>query len=167
MSEIKILGYQGISLPSKLIRWQTGSVYSHIAIMLPDKTTIEAYMVDKMNPFKGQVFHRKNFSIGHTNGTVIDVFNIVDPKFNDVKALEFLFDQVGKSYDWLGLLRFITHVPAKENGRWFCSEIAAAMSDYVGSPFQNYHPCKISPAHITMSIGLKKSGKLIVNNRRG
>lgn len=166
MSEIKFLGYQGISIPSKLICWQTGSIYSHFSIMLPDKTCIEAYMTDNHNPFKGQVFHRNNFSEGHSNGTIVTVFDIVDPNFDDKKAIEFLLEQVGKPYDWLGLLRFITHVPEKNNGKWFCSEVGAAVCEHVNSPLQIFHPCKLAPAHLAMSTGLRESGELIVLNNK-
>lgn len=167
MSDIKILGYQGVSWVSKIIRWQTRSKYSHIAIMLPDKTTIEAWMVGGDRWLKGKVVHRDNFSIGHTDGTKVTVFDIVDPEFDDIKALEYLFKQVGKPYDWKSVLRFLTHLPASVNGKLFCSEVAEEMGVDNGHPFHNELsiPANMSPEDTATSIGLKPSGELIVNNK--
>ena len=38
-------------------------------------------------------------------------------------ACAFAENQIGASYDWRSVLKFVTRTPAKENGKWFCSEL--------------------------------------------
>jgi uncharacterized protein YycO len=33
------------------------------------------------------------------------------------------FGQIGKPYDWRGVLRFVSRKPHHVNGAWFCSEL--------------------------------------------
>ena len=52
----------------------------------------------------------------------IDFF-LVTGTYNNTRAVEFLEAQIGKGYDWYGILRFLPRW-RKDNDRWFCSELA-------------------------------------------
>jgi uncharacterized protein YycO len=50
------------------------------------------------------------------------------PCANKDKAIEFARAQVGKSYDWLGILSFIFRKNYEDTSKWFCSELVAEAS---------------------------------------
>lgn len=113
---MKLLAYKGKSIVSKVIRTLTRSEYSHIAIELDDGGMIEAWQT-------AGVVERINYKEGHTPGTPVDVFKILGP-LDTARTEKFLRDQVGAKYDWLNVFRFLYCKDAKENRRWFCSELA-------------------------------------------
>lgn len=113
---MKILGYRGLSLVSKAIRWQTRSDYSHVAVWLDDESVIEAW-------HEGGVRRIPYPEYGHTKGTPIDVFSITVP-FNARVVEDFLFAQIGKKYDFRSIARFLTRRHDKLNDAWFCNELA-------------------------------------------
>jgi len=115
---MKILAYKGLSTISKLIRWQTRSCYSHIAIELDDGSVIEAWHV-------GGIAHNQSFRTVHTKGTPVDVFAVMD-KYNYEDVVAFLLDQVGKKYDFGSIARFMTRRDEPHDEKWFCSELAMA-----------------------------------------
>ena len=45
-----------------------------------------------------------------------------------VRDLEWLCSQLGKRYDWLGILGYVT-LGFQDPARWYCSELAAAALD--------------------------------------
>jgi uncharacterized protein YycO len=137
--------YQGKSLLSKAIRWQTDSIHSHASWLLEDGREIESW--------KGEGVH-VNDTLGkdHTPGTVIDIFTL--PKLSDMqrmRAQAFLEDQLGKPYDWRGVLRFATRSRRHSDRRWFCSELVAAACESAGAPLFNMPPWKITPGLIAGS----------------
>lgn len=141
---MKVLAYQGKSWLSWAIRFQTRSKYSHIAIELNDGTVIEAWA-------SAGVIHRKNgFREGHTSGTKVDVYAIKGAV--DVARVErFLFDQVGKKYDWWSVIRFMSHTPASENDRWFCSELVLTAIAYGFVALLHGNFSEMSPRDVPMS----------------
>ena len=112
-----LLAYQGISPLSRLIRWQTRSIYSHIAI------SHEGQVVEALGT-RGRVVLAKDFREYHTPGTVVTVLEV--PGVDDDAAWDFALEQVGKPYDYRGIVRFVTRQSYHQNGRWFCSELASA-----------------------------------------
>lgn len=113
---MKILAYRGKSWISKVIRWQTRSKYSHIAIELDNGSVIEAWHV-------GGVAHNKDFRTVHTKGTLVDVFDITI-KIDEIAISAFLLDQVGKKYDFGSIVRFMSRRAEPKDEKWFCSELA-------------------------------------------
>ena len=116
---MKVLGYKGISLVSKLIRWQTRSEYSHAAVELSDGSVIEAW-------HRGGVCHVDDFREQHEPGTKVDVFTFDHDGFDEKAAINFLLNQVGKKYDRKSILRFVTRRMDPANDRWICSELVEA-----------------------------------------
>lgn len=131
---IQIAAYRGTSLISRLIRWQTRSVYSHIALLftadrivhLPGRDeTIKAGNI--IEAWKGGVRLSQSLSSSHTPGTVVDLFGFKKPLTNaeaDVAA-QFACAQLGKPYDYMAIVRFLTREPEHRwnKSKWFCSEL--------------------------------------------
>jgi uncharacterized protein YycO len=146
---MKILAYHGKSIISKLIRFQTRSQYSHIAFELPDGTVIEAGI-------SRGVSHSESFRTLHKPGTKVEVFNVgvdlrVNHEVNFDKAKEFALAQVGKPYDFRSVFRFVSRVPATENGKWFCSELAEKALEAGGVELLRGEAHNHSPRDICMS----------------
>lgn len=141
---MKILAFQGKSLISKAIRWQTRSVYSHIGCMLEDGTVVEAW-------HKDGVQHVVSASVLHTPNTLVDVYHINAVDFDDDTAKRFLMDQVGKKYDFPSVARFMSRRKATLDDKWFCSELGEYASLYGGVRLLNGNPSAHAPGHTVMS----------------
>lgn len=152
---MRILLYQGISPFSRGIRLQTRSKYSHAAIELADMTVVEALF------WKG-VVHTSSFEQHHTAGTVVDVFVVDEPEFDNVKAEMWALESVGMPYDKMSILRFLSHTPAKINGKYFCSEHVLETCAHAGTPLQRGDSSKMPPRDVAMSMRIKQIGERIV-----
>lgn len=141
---MKILAYQGKSWLSWLIRFQTRSKYSHIAIELNDGTVIEAWAS------AGVVHRKKGFREGHTVGTKVDVYAIKGA-LDTARAETFLKDQIGKGYDWRSVIRFISHTPSGDNNTWFCSELGLTAIAHGFVTLLNGNFSEMSPRDVPMS----------------
>ena len=93
----------------KLIRMWTGGIYSHVELVLSGL----AYSADA---WEGRVRSR---GVGGFNR---DNWDVVDVEF--VKSYSWLGQQLGKGYDYLGILGFFLF-KWQDPTRWYCSEICA------------------------------------------
>ena len=153
---IRNLQYRGLSLVSRLIRWQTRSIYSHTAIMFSDGMGIEAWQRPLPH---GEVAGFDDPWERHTPGTQIDVFEIkprLANRFDEEAARQFAIEQIGSHYDWRGVWRFVDRRPAEENGKWFCSELVSAVCAAGGVQLLMRIPdSHVSPALIPLSRALR------------
>ena len=140
---MKLLQYKGISLISKIIRFQTRSLYSHSALELDDGRVIEAW-------HKGGVRLLESWDEGHTKGTEIDVYKLPS-MLNTREAEKFLFSQLGEPYDFSSVFRFVSHTPAPDNGKWFCSELVLSAVLAGGVTLQHIRHSQASPRDVGMS----------------
>lgn len=132
---------RGKGFLSAFIRWQTWSRYSHVAIVTPDGV-YEAW------PFSG-VRVRPYW----TDTSGIDFFVCAAPT---ELATKFLEKQLGKKYDYFGVLRFITR-KRKSSARWFCSELAFAAARAAGTELLRNVDCsQVSPGMLSMSPYLNR-----------
>src|SRR5688572_9599894 len=123
MSEPKILLFRGKGFFSTLIRWQTRSPFSHAAILLPDGVTI-------IESWQGEGVRKKKV----TNWSDIDKFTVnVSPEVWE-KVIAFCESQVGKKYDYLQVLRFVSRRKGKDDSKWFCSELVFRGFELAGEP---------------------------------
>lgn len=144
MSKAFILASKGISLTSRAIRFrQWGFPYTHIAYCLDlanpnDPIVIEAWCSG---------VRKGKFSGAHTPGTEFSVFSVSVSKEQKEKIEKFLFSQLGKPYDFLGILGFILFNPNIESkNRWFCSELVfTAFKQARAELLKNTHPSEVSP----------------------
>ena len=153
---MRIALYQGKSLISLLIRWQTRSQYSHAAFLLDDGSVIEAWQpcVREINPApeirdpipplreQNSKLETRNpklssLSAQHTPGTTVDIFKFINPLTADEnRQLEYLARRdVGAPYDYRSILRFCTREKSSVSvRRLFCSEQVFARCQQIGRP---------------------------------
>jgi hypothetical protein len=94
----------------KVIRWWTKSRYSHVEVVV------------------GGIAYSADAWSGEVRSTLVSTFNkdnwdIVEVELD--KTTEWLRNQIGEGYDWLGIFGFAWFGVQNEN-RWYCSELAAA-----------------------------------------
>jgi len=141
---MKVLLYQGISVVSKIIKWQTRSQYSHAAVELDDSSVIESW-------HKG-VEHVKDYRTNHTSGTVVDVFGIKAPSENIDLAESIFLKQVGRKYDFQGVFNFVTREDINVDERLFCSESVMTGFNEAGIYLlERIKPNLVSPRDIHIS----------------
>lgn len=144
---MKILGYKGKGLISRLIQFQTRSPYSHVAIELDDGSVVEAW-------HRGGVAHSENWMTLHKPGTEVDVFDLNYGglcNFNKEAAAEWALKQVGKAYDFVSVMRFLSRRTAPANDKFFCSELVESAIRAGGGKLLNGNPSEHSPRDTLMS----------------
>lgn len=137
--------YRGTGLINALIRWQTRSHYAHAAIQVDD-------MLYEALPFKGVI---RRFLRSDDNKA--DTFFLdLNGGFLASRVKTFLDEQVGKKYDFLGVLRFLTREKERRHNRYFCSELVyeALMQGGV-MPLRCAESWKISPALLALAPVLR------------
>lgn len=141
---MRILLYQGKSVISRIIRWQTRSRYSHAAIELDSRQIIEAWHV-------GGVRLLESVYEGHTPRTVVDCFE-VDGDYDGDAVEGWLLRQVGQKYDFTAIARFMSRRDHPTNGKWFCSELTAEAFKIGGLELlRRIPPSHISPRDLSLS----------------
>jgi len=113
----RIALYRGTGAVGWLIQKQSRSVYSHAALLVPGTTN----RVVEAREFKGVQLN----TLTENDKLTIDWYAI--PTMTDAQfdvAYTFALKQIGMPYDYWSVARFLTKVPARDNGKWFCSELA-------------------------------------------
>jgi len=114
---IKIAFYKGKgNFLNSIVRWWTGSIYSHAELVLPDGITWLG-----ISPFlKSKVDARKKLLLNPGDWDFIRI-QITEEQLQII--LEFLEDTKGQGYDWIGMLlsQFLP-CKIKHKKRWYCSE---------------------------------------------
>jgi uncharacterized protein YycO len=141
---MRILLFKGKGVISRSIRWQTRGKYSHAAVLLnDDKTIIEAWHTGT-GVRKKEVKDWSNIDVYYVPGLT---------KAEAANVLAFLEAQIGKGYDYFGVLRFLSRRNRDNPNRWFCSELVVAAFRHAG--VQLFHPqvpaWKISPETLSWS----------------
>jgi uncharacterized protein YycO len=68
-----------------------------------------------------------------TNNPIRDIFASVECSDEQAEAVyKFLYDQIGKPYNWLGILGFVIRKDFPSKNRWFCSELVIAAFEAAG-----------------------------------
>lgn len=136
----RLLLFHGKGIISALVRFQTRGAYSHAALLLPDgETIIEAW--------QGAGVRKRKV----TNWEGIDKFKINARVDWDV-AIAFAEKQIGKPYDYVSVLRFVSRRRGKDDSKWFCSEICFESILAGGCALlRTDEPWRISPWHLALS----------------
>jgi hypothetical protein len=144
MIMIVLAFYEGHSLLSKIIKWETRSTISHVSILqLPDDVFDPKWETVKWQRLRialescplweawasAGVVRRTGIHDGHKPGTVIHLMRLegeVAQYLNERAVVAFLEGCVerGVGYDWLGLVRFGLRINRHSDRRMFCSELA-------------------------------------------
>ncbi len=145
--------HRGEGVIARAIRWQTRSVYSHASIVLEGTgSVIEA------REFQGVRWVRWDEVVA--SGESIDLFRVkgLTPEAEAV-VLQFLWDQMGKPYDYTMVARFISRRQAarEESGKWFCSELVfAALAKAGVKLLERIEPWEVSPGVLRLSTRLEE-----------
>jgi hypothetical protein len=138
---MRIALYQGISLISRAIRWQTRSQYSHAALLLDDGSVIEAWQPEVRHVLPcapgGTVDSLSSLSEQHTPGTVVDIFefNCALSEEENLRLEYFAKQDIGIPYDYRGVSRFVTRFGnGPKRGHLFCSEQVFWRCKQIGRP---------------------------------
>ena len=149
--------YKGTSFIDKVILFFSRGGYSHASVLFNDDTTIEAKPLKKV--------HRCNSVMdGLTCNTKIDIFEVYTTKSQDRIIKDFLTEQLGKSYDYLGIFGFIlytTEEKRKRRSKWFCSELVTAAFKKAGvNLLDRVDVWKVSPTILSYSTKLNQRDTL-------
>src|SRR6185312_12227496 len=76
---------------------------------------------------------KENWTLAADDSTV-DFFTFDQTPKQTAGIRYFLESQLGKKYDWLGVVRFVSRTQLRPDAKekWFCSELATAALAYVG-----------------------------------
>lgn len=171
---LQLAAYQGKSLfPSRMIRWQTDSVYSHIAVLFTEKLTVRTSgrfvffePGNVIEAWKGGVRKTESLSAAHEPGTPVDLFSFKTPlrPAEELAAAQFLCAQLGRDYDYRAIFRFLTREPMEKSDKtkWFCSELAFQMSVLITRPLlERVEAWRIRPCDVPRSPLLKFESSLV------
>lgn len=119
---MKILLFHGRGIISWLIRFQTRGDYSHAAVMLRDGRIIEAWQGSGKHLWLNNGVRELPGPKYGTQG--IDVFDIQGiTEEQEARMHDWFLAQVGKKYDFLGVIRFVTREKRGDVKKFFCSEL--------------------------------------------
>jgi uncharacterized protein YycO len=143
--------YKGTGLISTTIRRITRGDYSHVAMVLHDGTTYEAWAsgFSKVPTIGSQ----------HTPGTPVDLFAYSVPltPIEERKAELWLEAQIGRPYDYRDVFSFIAGTTGRDaaDRHLFCSESAVLLGQSIGRPlFNRCEAWQVSPGWIPRSLAL-------------
>lgn len=152
--KVFVLASKGISLTSRLIRWwQWGFPFTHVAFVVDLK--------DKNDPVVIEAWwngvRQGKFSEVHTPRTEFAIYSVQVTEEQKEKIEEFLHRQLGKPYDWLGILGFpLRNWKLESKNKWFCSELVFTAFKQAGVELlKNTHPSEVSPRLFLKSPFLK------------
>ena len=139
---------------SKLVRFITWSHYSHVDMIVGGDHIIGASVLHGVEEVS--LAYRKSVSHRWVIGEVPTI--AAEDDDNIYRALK---SQVGKPYDWFGILGFLFHRDWQNEDRWFCSELIAWAFDKVGTRIlaDSVRKSRVSPEHLLMSPMIKITEK--------
>lgn len=140
----KVLLFKGGDPISWVVQWQTRSIYSHVALLEPDGR----YCVES---FPGEGVRRRVLTEADWKRIdAYDVKGMTPERWNF--AIQYCLNQAGMGYDWWSVLRFVSKRTAKENKKWFCSELVhKALAEAGVRLLERIPSSEVAPAHIAIS----------------
>lgn len=148
MNEPAVLLMAGKGIYSSLIRWQTWSDVSHAAFLLPDGNILESW------PSSG--VRIRDYPVGPG----IETYTVPDISPQEwTRVLDFAKTQIGKKYDYLSILRFISRSKSEMDDLWFCSELVFESFNQAGIHLlERIKSYQVSPGTLRLSPRLHKYG---------
>ena len=160
--KFKLAFYRGTSFfPSRLIRWFTWGPYSHVAgAIIYDDQKMDLYDAWDV----GGVRKVHGFGDGHKKGTRLDLFTFYDD-LNENEILGFIKAadaDLGRGYDWKGVLSQIFRIRCHDAGKLFCSEAILNWLVSSGRILINVDSWKSSPSQLATSPEIHKTESFVV-----
>lgn len=125
---------------SVLLRTFLWSSWSHCGIVLPDDTVVEA------RAFEGVVRRPVSHLIAESSKSQRREIPVPD----DAAAYQFAIDQVGKPYDWRGVIGLGLRREWDDPADWFCSELVEAAAAAGGRQRFVHQVQRVTPQHSWM-----------------
>jgi uncharacterized protein YycO len=123
-----------------VIRWLTGSQWSHCAIVSDLGYAVEATW-PRVRSVPVEEIMRK-----HSKSIMIDI-----PCADPTAAYQAALEQVGKPYDLTALIGWLSGRDWQEQDSWFCSELVAYAFAKAGSPlFRDGTMSRVTPQNLWM-----------------
>lgn len=146
----RVLLFRGRGIASALIRWQTRCKYSHAALWDGhSKTAIESWVG------KGV----REITITDWEGiTPFLIESMSEAEWR--KALGYARKQIGKKYDWRGVLRFITRSSRNVSDRLFCSELVFEAIHRGDVRLLKTDAYRVAPGHLEWSPFMSQAASL-------
>lgn len=160
MTPPRLLFYAGGGPVAAGIRWFTRGEFAHVAVWYPDVLVVRPG--DSPSAVRGEIVEaREGRGVIRSPATHDRIAGAalacaLPPVTWDaeLEAHRWLEAQVGKRYDYKGVAGFVTRATQSErraSGRWFCSELAAALCAKRGVPLLATDSWKISPTVLAWS----------------
>lgn len=131
------------SIGSDLIGWYTRSLYTHVDIVRTDGWLLGARAnggVQVRSPTYASFRRKRQFAT--TLSTV-----------QETEFWKAANGQIGKPYDWTGIVNFIVDRDWRSPGHWFCSELVAWCFEQAGVPLLRIAGAdKVTPRDLTTSL---------------
>ena len=144
----RVLLFTGGDFIAWLVKWQSRSHYSHAAILIPGTNrVIESY------PGRG-VRERELTAKDWEKIHAYEVSNMTAKQWEG--AVQFCTAQLGLPYDWRSVFKFMTRTPAKENGKWFCSELVFKAIEKTYLSLLHMSAEYVNPGHLAASPYLQR-----------
>ena len=138
--KVYILAYSNKGWVSRLIRWQTRSRYSHVALRFGD-TVIESVEPEGVRQRDVE-----------SADSAADVFSLELSEERYAKLLYWCLARVGDRYDWPAIFRFVSRRKWCRDDCWFCSEFVYTALENVGYPLlARTEPWEVSPGLLVRS----------------
>ena len=143
--QVEVLLYRGKGPLSSLIRWQTRSNYAHAAF------NFHGRVIESL-PWRGVICRAY-----HPSDNIADKFTVDLTSEVYEQLLAWATSQVGRRYDWQGVLGFVSRRKLLLNDRWFCSEFVFYGLAQVGKPlFVNTEAWEAHPGLLVRSSVLRR-----------
>lgn len=138
----------GTGVVGRMIRLATWSWCSHVDVEAPDGGLVGAM------PGQGVVRRPAPFDVGRVERYALDL----EPETErQVRAA--LAGQIGKPYDWPGILGWALRRDWQDTDRWFCSELIAWAFAQAGHPLLRAADVwRITPRDLLLSPLLRAAG---------
>jgi uncharacterized protein YycO len=122
VAEIVLQFVEGSGLGSGLIKYYGHGDYSHVDAVLPDGTLLGARN-DMLGNVPAGVQIRPADYVGKSK-----VLRLVLPATDEQAGAfyEFMWEQIGKPYNKMGILAFVVNANWSSVGSWFCSQLVTA-----------------------------------------
>lgn len=154
---MRIALYRGKGIVSKLILWQSRGKFSHAAVVLADNSVIESKEGSLSPLWRGGVRRRAHYL--PIEGETCTLFDVMTTPVQEREIVNFLQEQIGKGYDYLSILRFITrqNTNSYTRGTWFCSELVFSAFRHAGiNLLSRIDAWAVSPGQLATSPFLKE-----------
>lgn len=143
---MKLLFSRRWHLGSWLIRFITWSEYSHVDLVLDDNLLIGAIAGD------GVVIGKINDRLAKSSKAVMMHIPVKELDVSEAFAI----GQLGKQYDWLGVIGIGLKRNWQEDDKWSCAELVASILAAGGQrPFDSKYHHRITPQHL-LSLNFEK-----------